>query len=49
MAPRNATVRAVTAIRVFRLDRDGFAATIAGAFGRGRPHPNVTVERGFDH
>lgn len=47
--PRTATVRALTALRVFQLDRDGFAATIADAFRRGNLHPNVTIDRGFDH
>jgi CRP-like cAMP-binding protein/Zn-dependent protease len=34
-APRNATVVARTPLRAFRLSRDGFNQTIAGAFGRG--------------
>jgi CRP-like cAMP-binding protein len=47
--PRTATVRSVTPLRAFQLDRDGFAATIADAFHRGNLHPNVTIDRGFDH
>jgi putative peptide zinc metalloprotease protein len=33
--PRTATVRAVTPVRTFRLDREGFERLVAGAFRRG--------------
>lgn len=48
-APRNATVRALTPTRVFRLERDGFEALVAGAFRRGELAPNVSVERTWNH
>ncbi len=38
-APRNATVVARTPLRAFRLSREGFDQTIAGAFGRGMLKP----------
>jgi CRP-like cAMP-binding protein len=47
--PRTATVQSLTPLRAFELDRDGFAATVADAFRRGNLHPNVTIDRGFDH
>jgi putative peptide zinc metalloprotease protein len=34
--PRTATVRALTPARVFRLDREGFASLVAGAFRAGK-------------
>jgi len=48
-APRNATVRAMTPARVFRLDRDGFDALVAGAFRRGDLALNLPVQRTWNH
>ena len=48
-APRNATVRALTPTRVFRLERDGFEAMVAEAFRRGDVAPNVAIDRTWNH
>jgi CRP-like cAMP-binding protein len=39
--PRTATVRALTPLRAFRLDRSGFDALIAGSFDRGALRPSA--------
>jgi CRP-like cAMP-binding protein/Zn-dependent protease len=39
--PRTATVRAVTPVRAFRLERDGFDALVAGSFDRGVLRPSA--------
>mgnify|MGYP003338679607 FL=1 len=36
--PRTATVTATSVLRVFRLDREGFDAVVAGQFDRARPN-----------
>jgi putative peptide zinc metalloprotease protein len=41
-APRSATVRARTRLRVFRVDREGFERLIARAFERGTLRPNAS-------
>jgi CRP-like cAMP-binding protein len=46
-APRNATVRAHTPARVFRLSRQGFDDVIAGAFRRGLLRP--AADRTWEH
>ncbi len=48
-APRNATVRALTPVRVFRLPREGFDALLASAFRRGLVRPNLALDRTWDH
>jgi putative peptide zinc metalloprotease protein len=48
-APRNATVRADTAARLYRLDRHGFTTFVAAAFRRGTLLNNVFVDRDGDH
>ncbi len=46
-APRNATVRAHTPVRAFRLSRQGFDDVIAGAFRRGMLRP--AADRTWEH
>ena len=46
-APRNATVRAHTPVRAFRLSRQGFDDVIAGAFRRGLLRP--ATDRTWEH
>jgi CRP-like cAMP-binding protein len=46
-APRNATVRAHTPVRAFRLSRQGFDDVIAGAFRRGLLRP--AADRTWEH
>ncbi len=41
--PRNATVRAATPARLYRLDREGFATFVAAAFRQGHARPNAPV------
>ena len=41
--PRNATVRAATPARLYRLDREGFATFVASAFRQGHVRPNAPV------
>jgi CRP-like cAMP-binding protein/Zn-dependent protease len=47
--PRTATVRAVTAVRAYRLDREGFDALVGDAFRRGTLNPHVMVSREQRH
>jgi CRP-like cAMP-binding protein len=46
-APRSASVTAMTPLRAFRLDRDGFDRLIADAFRGGRLRE--TVDRTWEH
>jgi putative peptide zinc metalloprotease protein len=48
-APRNATVRAVTPGRLFRLDRAAFGDLVAGAFTAAGPVPSRGFARLWDH
>jgi CRP-like cAMP-binding protein len=48
-APRNATVRAGTTARLYRLDRDGFTTFVAAGFGRRTLRNDVFVDRDGDH
>ena len=43
--PRIATVRAITPVRAYRLDRAGFDHLLRDAFHRGTLRPNLTVGR----
>jgi CRP-like cAMP-binding protein/Zn-dependent protease len=47
--PRTATVRAVTPVRAYRLDREGFDRLLRGAFQRGTLNPHALVEREQRH
>jgi CRP-like cAMP-binding protein/Zn-dependent protease len=47
--PRTATVRAVTAVRAFRLDREGFDRLVGDAFRRGTLNPHVVESREQRH
>jgi CRP-like cAMP-binding protein len=43
--PRTATVRAMTPVRVFRLDREGFDRLLRDAFSTGTLNPHIVVTR----
>ncbi len=47
--PRTASVVARTPVRLFRLDRDGFARAVAGAFQRGTLNPAAAIDRTWQH
>ncbi len=47
--PRTATVRALTPVRAYRLDRDGFDRLVARAFERGTLSPHVAADRLWHH
>ncbi len=47
--PRIAGVRAGTATRAYRLDRDGFQSLVAAEFRGGSLAMNDAVERIWDH
>ena len=47
--PRTATVRALTAVRAFRLDREGFDRLVGEAFRRGTLNPHVVESREQRH
>jgi CRP-like cAMP-binding protein/Zn-dependent protease len=47
--PRTATVRALTPVRAFRLDRGGFDRLVGEAFRRGTLNPQAVVERSQRH
>ncbi len=46
--PRIATVRAITPVRAFRLDRAGFDRLLRDAFRRGKLRPNLAVELNWE-
>jgi CRP-like cAMP-binding protein len=43
--PRTATVRTLTPVRAYRLDREGFDRLIGEAFRTGTLNPQTAVER----
>lgn len=47
--PRTATVKAITAVRAYRLDREGFDGLVGDAFRRGTLNPHVMVSREQRH
>jgi cAMP-dependent protein kinase regulator len=47
--PRAATVRARTAARLFRLNREGFDRLVAEAFRKGSLNPSAPIDRAKHH
>jgi CRP-like cAMP-binding protein/Zn-dependent protease len=47
--PRTATIRALTPVRAFRLDRESFDRLVGDAFHRGTLHPHAVAERSQRH
>jgi CRP-like cAMP-binding protein/Zn-dependent protease len=47
--PRTATVRAITAVRAFRLGREGFERLVGDAFRRGTLNPHIMASREQRH
>ena len=47
--PRAATVRTITATRLFRLERDGFDRLVADAFRKGTLNPATLMDRAQHH
>jgi CRP-like cAMP-binding protein len=47
--PRTATVQAITPVRVFRLDRQGFERVIATSFKKGTLDPTISSARVWEH
>jgi cGMP-dependent protein kinase 1 len=47
--PRTATVQAITPVRVFRLDREGFDRVMATSFKRGTLDPMISSARVWEH
>ncbi len=47
--PRTATVRALTPVRAFRLERDGFDKIVKDSFRKGTVNPAVSLDRVWDH
>jgi putative peptide zinc metalloprotease protein len=47
--PRTATVRAVTPVRAFRLEREGFDKLVKDSFRKGTLNPAVSLDRVWDH
>jgi CRP-like cAMP-binding protein/Zn-dependent protease len=47
--PRTATVRAKTAVRAFRLDREGFDRVVAESFRKGTLNPYISPDRTWQH
>jgi putative peptide zinc metalloprotease protein len=47
--PRTATVRALTPVRAFRLEREGFDKLVKDSFRKGTLNPAVSLDRVWDH
>jgi len=47
--PRTASVRALTPVRTFRLDRAGFDKLVRDAFRAGTVNPVIALERVEEH
>jgi CRP-like cAMP-binding protein len=47
--PRTATVRAITAVRAFRLDREGFDKLVKESFRKGTINPTISPDRVEHH
>jgi CRP-like cAMP-binding protein len=47
--PRTATVRAITPVKVFRLDREGFDKLVKDSFRRGTLNPAIALDRVEEH
>lgn len=47
--PRTATVRTITPVKVFRLDRDGFDKVVRDSFRRGTLTPAIALDRVEEH
>jgi CRP-like cAMP-binding protein len=47
--PRTATVRAITPVKVFRLDRDGFDKVVRDSFRKGTLNPAIALDRVEEH
>jgi CRP-like cAMP-binding protein len=47
--PRTATVQALTAVRAFRLSREGFDKLVKESFRKGTLNPAVSLDRVWDH
>jgi CRP-like cAMP-binding protein len=47
--PRTATVRAITPVRAFRLEREGFDKLVRDAFHKGTVNPAIALDRVEEH
>ena len=47
--PRTATVRAITPVRAFRLDREGFDKLVKDSFRKGTLNPAIALDRVEEH